>query len=244
MPKRSDFPYHNSLGITFGQWYKNEKIPAPNRDLFRWEFKYGARQSVCREWLAWADWIVRYPNKVNFGSITYYNDWEMYAVIAGKHRSSPKLLLFKEEDHQWKTETIYLDDLDRIKDQDLLSYMRSFKSSPYRHYCENVATALGERYKLDISEKGDEMAVSVDTNEYKDPDSGGVITIHAGRNSISLTLKEAVEMLSEIPVAIDKYRTARRDSIADQIKELQSQLSLMDKPVPTQTSAPAISQPF
>ena len=87
------------------------------------------------------------------------------------------------------------------------------------------------------------MGITVDTNEWKDPDSS-VITITSGRSSINLTLKEAMEVLSEIPTAIETYRSARRDSIAEQIKELQSQLSLMDKAVPQQTSAPAIPQPL
>lgn len=253
MPKRSTFPYHNGLGITFGRWWKDETMKAPERDLFRWEFKYCARQSVCTEWLAFTDWIVRYPNTItlktkpwiNYEGEDGYDDWEIYAVVAGKHRSSSRLLLYKAIDGVWRSESIHLDgpsDYNLI-DPGLLNHIRSFQPSPYRHYCENVAAMLGTNYRLHTEEKGTEMGITVETNEYKDPDSS-IITITSGRSSINLTLKEAMEVLSQIPTAVDAYRTARRDSIAEQIKELQSQLALMDKAVPTQTSAPAISQPF
>jgi hypothetical protein len=253
MPKRTTFPYHRGLGRTYGLWYHDPLIEHPSDDLFRWDLKYNARQSVCTEWLAFADHIVRYPNKITemeYGSHEYH-DWEIYAVVAGKHRGGPRMLLYRKNGpflvEKWLTKTLYLDNIfsdniSSIKDQGLLKHMRSFKINDNRHYCENVAEVLGKEYRIS-QQKEKEMGITVDTNEWKDPDSS-VITITSGRSSITLTLKEAMEVLSEIPISIEKYRSARRDSIAEQIKELQSQLSLMDKAVPQQTSAPAIPQPL
>lgn len=195
-------------------------------------FKYSARKVPCNEFIEWAKHTLDYSDDVNYrkwdSELKEYVDcrWKLYGVYAGKHNNLSKVVIYRiDEEDDVETELVHIY---AFKTQDPAFY-RHMSNFVQRYECKNIDLQLEKEETIVGSE------ITINTNEYKDPD-GGVITITAGRGSINLSLQQAMQVMNEIPNAVSKYRTARRDSLADQIKELQAQIALMDTAVSTQTS--------
>lgn len=217
-------------GIIHGSDYTSLPYSEQNKldSAFRFTLKYGARKTPCKEFIAWAKQVVQYDKLVyTHDEWTKSNSsWFIYGVTAGKYNYHSKLLLFRLYEDQTLTHELHLNqNMALVKDESLKNYIHKITKSKVE--CSILQDIVGE---------GTDM-VTVDINEWKDPDAN-VVTITSGRTQVNLSLAEARQLLTEIPQALGKYRAARRDAIADSIKSLQEQLALLDgDSAPTQTIA-------